>query len=237
MADRDRLKYEAAVAIRQTGEACVATIESVNVGRERLFENDIGRTGIYKVPVSGPVAVGAQGVEGDHIADAKHHGGPDQAVYLYFSDDYAWWSKTLGRELGPGTFGENLTIAGLVSADMAIGDRLVAGEVVLEVTAPRIPCNTLARRMGDPGFVKAFRHAELPGAYCRVIETGFVSAGMPVAHQPYQGKRVGAVGMFRDTFMAKTLDPARIREVLEAPIAVRERANWSAFLPEAAPTR
>ena len=99
----------------------------------------------------------------------KHHGGPDQAVYVYLSEDYDWWSKTLGRPIAPGTFGDNITISGLTSADLAIGDRLIAGDVVIEVTTPRIPCNTLAARMGDPGFVKAYRDAGRPGAYCRVI--------------------------------------------------------------------
>ena len=84
--------------------------------------------------------------------------------------------------------------------------------------------------MDDVGFVKKFRHAERPGAYCRVIEAGTVSAGMPVAHRPYEGRRIGTVEMFRDTFVAKTLGLTRIREVLDAPIAIRERANWAAFL-------
>ena len=44
------------------------------------------------------------------IASKKHHGGPDQAVYVYGEHDYAWWSEQLGRPLEPGTFGENLTV-------------------------------------------------------------------------------------------------------------------------------
>jgi hypothetical protein len=39
--------------------------------------------------------------------------------------------------------------------------------------------------------------------------------------------------MFRDHFVAKTLDPSRIRAVLAAPIAIRERRNWEAFLAAA----
>ena len=69
----------------------------------------------------------------------------------------------LGAELEPGTFGENLTIAGLESAAAWVGDRLRIGDVLLEVTAPRIPCHILARRMDDPQFVKRFRAAERPG--------------------------------------------------------------------------
>ncbi len=152
----------------------MARIESVNVGTPRGMRDYDGPTGIFKEPAAGRLQLGGEGLAGDYIADAKHHGGPDQAVYLYFSDDYAWWAEDLGRALPPGTFGDNLTISGLASADLAVGDRLAAGDVVLEVTAPRIPCNTLARRMDDAGFVKKFQHAERPGAYCRVIEPGTV---------------------------------------------------------------
>ncbi len=211
----------------------MAQIESVNIGTERRFDNDTGSTGIYKAPIQGAAAIHALGVSGDCVADTENHGGPDQAVYLYFADDYAWWAEKLGRTLAPGTFGDNLTLSGIASADVAVGDRLTAGDVVLEVTAPRIPCNTLARRMEDSGIVKAFRQAERPGAYCRVIEAGEIEAGMAVAHQRYSGKRVGVVEMFRDNFVAKTLNASRIAEVLDAPIAVRERAKWRAFLAAA----
>jgi MOSC domain-containing protein YiiM len=215
--------------------ATVARIESVNIGREQLIPGHakMGGTGIYKTPVAGPVRVGKFAVEGDCVSDKKHHGGPDQAAYVYFSDDYTWWTQKLGRVLSPGTFGDNLTISGLTSADLAVGDRLIAGDVVLEVTAPRIPCNTLAARMHDPRFVKIYRDAERPGAYCRVTSEGEVSAGMEVAHQPYAGKRVALNDMFRDWFVRKNLDVTRLKETLAAPIAGRARKDWEGLLAAA----
>ena len=140
-------------------------ILSINIGSARTIGNAnvSGQTGIYKLPVAGPVQVTADGLADDAIVDTKNHGGPDQAVYVYGGADYAWWAAELGRELAPGTFGENLTICDLESAALAIGDRLHIGGVILEVTAPRIPCWKLAQRMGDPGFVKRFRAAERPG--------------------------------------------------------------------------
>lgn len=53
-----------------------------------------GRSGIDKRTVDGPVLLTASGVEGDTICDVKHHGGPDQAVYAYSTDDLAWWSAS-----------------------------------------------------------------------------------------------------------------------------------------------
>jgi MOSC domain-containing protein YiiM len=207
----------------------------VNIGREQAIPGHakMGGTGIYKAPTAGVVRVGKFSVEGDCVFDKKHHGGPDQAVYVYFSDDYDWWSAKLARNIAPGTFGDNLTISGTNSADLAIGDRLIAGDVVLEVTAPRIPCSTLAARMNDSSFVKAYRDAARPGAYCRVLREGEVSAGMAVTHQPYAGKRVGLNDMFRDWLARKALDAARLKETLAAPIAERARKDWEELLAAA----
>lgn len=190
-----------------------------------------GKTGIFKEPVDGPVGVTSTGLAGDAISDTENHGGVDQAVYVFGTPDYAWWSETLGREILPGTFGENLTVTGLESAEARIGDRLHAGSVVLEVTAPRIPCVTLAVRMADPGFLKLFRRAERPGLYCRVVREGSVRAGDPVAHEPYRGATISAIEMFRD-FFAPDLSEAGIRRHLAAPIAVRDRVERERQLGE-----
>lgn len=197
---------------------------SVNVGHEQPIRNGkkSGKTGIYKHPVTTPVRIRAQGLEGDRISDTENHGGVDQAVYVYGAPDYDWWSGTLGRELPPGIFGENLTISELESADTRIGDRLHVGSVVLEVTAPRIPCATLAARMEDPSFVKSFRQAERPGLYCRVIEEGEVRAGDPVTLQKYHGETLSAIEMFGDFFDPHPSEQT-IRRHLASPIAVRDR--------------
>lgn len=201
-------------------------LSSVNVGVERLMQNAkaSGRTGIYKMPVAGPVPVTYAGLDGDAVSDTENHGGVDQALYLYGVPDYDWWSGELGRTLPPGTFGENLTVAGLESARALIGDRLHAGSSVLEVTAPRVPCVTLATRMDDSSFVRRFREAERPGLYCRVIREGAVQAGDPVVYEPHEGPTVGALEVFRDFFEP---DPSEttIRRHLAAPIAVRARAE------------
>jgi MOSC domain-containing protein YiiM len=208
---------------------------SINIGSARTIGNAniCGQTGIYKLPVAGPVQVTADGLADDVISDTRNHGGPDQAVYVYGSADYTWWAAELGRELAPGTFGENLTISDLESAPLAIGDRLHIGAVTLEVTAPRIPCWKLAQRMSDPGFVKRFRAAERPGIYCRVVREGIIQAGEPVTLAPYAGEPVTIVEVFRDTYEPDR-DPAAIRRFLAAPIAIRARTDKELQLREVA---
>lgn len=163
-------------------------------------------------------------MEGDAVVSTKHHGGPDPAVYVYGGADYAWWAERLSREVAPGTFGENLTISGLESATCNIGDRLNVGQVVLEVTSPRIPCNTLESRMGIRGFAIQFRDAERPGLYCRVIREGCVSAGDAVMVEPFVGETVSVIEVYRD-FYEPELTEAAIRRFLAAPIAIRARAH------------
>jgi MOSC domain-containing protein YiiM len=199
-------------------------VASINIGQKRTQRNGdkLETTGIYKMPVQGTVRIASLGIVEDFIGSPKHHGGPDQALYVYGAADYAWWSKVLGKEMSLGTFGDNLTIGDLESAEFNIGDRLQMGSVILEVTAPRIPCSTLARRMGDPQFVKKYRDAERPGLYCRVIAEGEIEAGVEVTVQQSEGDAVGILEIFRDWY-EQAMDESMLVRFLNAPIAIRSR--------------
>jgi MOSC domain-containing protein YiiM len=200
-------------------------VTSVNVGREETIDhgNRTFKTGIRKRPVTGAVFIGAEAVAGDTISDKQHHGGADQVVYAYSMDDYDWWSAQLGRELAPGTFGENLTIEGLPS-DMNVGDRLLIGDVLLEATAPRIPCSTLAAQMQDSGFGMAFRNAERPGIYFRVLNEGEVSAGDAVTYIENPAPVVSILDLYRLAYDLRP-NPVAMERYLEAPLADRVRAS------------
>jgi MOSC domain-containing protein YiiM len=200
---------------------------SVNIASPKTItiRNKTGETGIFKQPVSRPEEVGPEGLLQDYIANKKHHGGPDQAVYVYAQDDYNWWTDSLGDRIQPGLFGENLTIGGLTCTTFNIGDALhFSGGVVLQVTSPRIPCSTLATRMGDPKFAKKFRHAERPGMYCRVLQTGTLQAGEEVTVVPYTGETLSLLEMYRDAFKPDT-SPETLRRLLAAPIDIRTRTE------------
>ncbi|HEX2697818.1 MAG TPA: MOSC domain-containing protein [Anaerolineales bacterium] len=206
---------------------------SVNIGQKRtqLKGNEVETTGIYKSPAREPVEIKSLGIQQDFICDHKNHGGPDQAIYIYGAADYVWWSKELGQELGPGTFGDNLTISELESASFNIGDRLHIGSVILEVTAPRIPCSTLAARMRDPQFVKKYSRAERPGLYCRVIQEGIVQAGDEVKVEPYQGETLSILEMFRSHYHKRKTEET-LRRILRAPIDIRSRTKLEEDLQE-----
>lgn len=203
----------------------MAILESINVGEPRPIPGKSTLTGIYKEPVDGEVTIAKLGIEGDAIVNRKHHGGKDQAIYLYFADDYRWWSEQLDQELAPGTFGENLTIAGVEGRIVSVGDRFTMDEVVLEVTSHRTPCATFAARMDDPKFLKRFHQANRPGAYCRVIETGAIHAGEPVLHTLFAGAHV-TVAELMALDGVRDLDADFLRRALKAPIHHKMRTEY-----------
>jgi len=161
-----------------------------------------GRTAIDKRPVAGNVDVGPLGLAGDTQCDAQHHGGAEQALYVYADEDAAWWAGHLQREIPPGLFGENLRTAGLDVCGAEIGERWRiggsgdgSGGVLVQVTAPRIPCITFGQRMAEPHWVKRFADRRLPGAYLAVLEPGTLGSGDPVTveHRPGHGVTVADI--------------------------------------------
>jgi MOSC domain-containing protein YiiM len=126
----------------------------------------------------------------------------------------------------PGTFGENIVIEGLDNAEVAVGDRFIAGDLVLEVTSARIPCATFAAKMGDPTFAKCYVRAGRPGIYCRVLRSGTAIAGTAVEYQPFNGAKVRMPEMM-ETFGRKLSDRDRER-YLAAPIHYKLRQKLEA---------
>jgi MOSC domain-containing protein YiiM len=200
-------------------------VDSVNAGRAEPMK--IGArtisTGIRKGPVERG-RIGTLGLVGDVVADVENHGGPDQAIYVYSSEDYAWWGDELGAVPEPGTFGENLTLSSFGPEPVRIGDRYQVGAALLEVTAPRIPCSTFATRMGEPNWVQRFAAARRPGLYVRVLEPGEVAVGDRVDRLGGDEGRPPVVDLM-DVWYDPEPDPGLLERLLDSPIAERARVN------------
>ncbi len=193
-------------------------IVSVNVVHAIIPDplGDVGRTAIDKRPVDGPVLIQRLGPVGDTVLDRKYHGGRDQAVYAYAAEDLAVWAGELARDLAPGAFGENLTTSGLDVTGAVVGETWSVTSadgsepVLLQVTAPRMPCVTFQAWMGEPHWVRRFTEHGAPGAYLRVLTEGPVAAGsaVEVLDRPAHGVTLGEV------FQLRFADPARLRRLL-----------------------
>jgi MOSC domain-containing protein YiiM len=203
----------------------MARLLSVNVGRPQPVGERRGRpvqSAIGKAPVDGRVRVEGVNLAGDDQADRRVHGGPDKAVYAYAREDTAWWERELGVGLGPGAFGENLTVEGVDVSGALIGERWRLGTVELEVCQPRFPCFKLGLRFGDPQMLKRFTRAERPGAYLRIVREGEIGAGdeIEVADRPDHGVTIALVAR------AVSIEPALLDFAADAPALPADLAGW-----------
>jgi MOSC domain-containing protein YiiM len=199
-------------------------VETVNVGQVRAVtvgERTI-TTAIWKEPVDGSVAVAGVNVRGDDQADRSVHGGADKAVYAYALEDTTWWERELGRPLGPGAFGENLSLRGVEVTGARIGERWAIGSTLLEVRQPRLPCYKLGLRHADPLLPRRFARAGRPGAYLAIVEAGELAAGDRV-EVLYRPEHEVTVALVAHVFLR---DRRRRRELLAAP---ELPADWRAW--------
>jgi len=152
---------------------------SLNVARPRLamYKGETVNTGIFKQPVSGPVALRTLNLDGDRQADLTVHGGPFKAVYGYPSEHYEFWNaELLGANLPWGMFGENFTTEGLFENELHIGDRLQIGSAIITVRQPRIPCYKLAVKFHRDDILQRFLVSGRSGFYFSVEQEGTVQA-------------------------------------------------------------
>jgi len=192
-------------------------IVSVNVGVPRTVEwrGRSVRTGIFKDPVAGGVAVRARNLDGDGQADLRVHGGPDKAVYAYPAEHYEAWVEELRRELPWASFGENLTVSGGLTEDAVhLGDRFRAGTAELVVTQPRIPCYKLGIRLGDDDVVKAFLDSRRTGFYTKVVREGVVAAGDAMERVAVDPRRIPVAEVTR-AYAHDRHDLDAVRRILE----------------------
>ena len=198
---------------------------SVNVGGVRDFEygGRPARSAIWKSPVAGRIPVQGVNLAGDDQADRQAHGGPDKVVYAYAIEDSRWWQQQIGRSLGYGEFGENLSTEGIEVNDSLVGERWQIGTAVVEVSEPRIPCWRLGVRMNDKLFPRRFTEALRPGSYLRLIVEGSVGAGdeIRVVEKPDHGLTI------RDIFRIYTRDHDEIPRLLTVPRMSESWKRWA----------
>jgi molybdopterin adenylyltransferase len=139
---------------------------SVNISEQK---------GTIKQPVT-EILIDKNGIVNDAHAGPWH-----RQVSLLAQEDIGSFTKTIGREIAPGEFAENITIAGIDLNQTAILDRFCIGKVELEVTQIGKECHgdgcAIYREVGKCVMPKK-------GLFCRVVNPGQIKPGDCVEYIP-----------------------------------------------------
>ena len=109
----------------------MAFVKALLIGKARQYgspaaTDELGkawRSAIFKNAQTGEIYAGELGFEGDEVADTKHHGGVNKAVFANSLENYPAWEAYLGlKNLPLGAMGENLTVSGLDENSVNVGD-------------------------------------------------------------------------------------------------------------------
>lgn len=162
---------------------------SLFIGSIRPLPESGRPSGIYKMPVTTSVMLGAEGFDGDQQADRRVHGGPDKAVHLYPAAHYRLLGERFPEAAGqlvPGSMGENLSTADLDEGSVRLGDIWQLGSARLQVCQPRNPCWKIDERFASEGMAAFIAEQRLTGWYWRVLTPGRVTPGDPLLleHSP-----------------------------------------------------
>jgi MOSC domain-containing protein YiiM len=139
---------------------------------------NVSNGGVPKRPVPG-ARVSALGLDGDRQRDTRYHGGPERALCL-FSFERIEALAAEGHAIGPGTLGENVTVAGLDWDRVSPGAHYRLGRrVVIEITGYASPCAKIrpAFAGGEHPRVSQKAHPGWSRVYARVLAPGAIVPG------------------------------------------------------------
>ena len=152
-----------------------------------VVQVNVSRGGVPKRAI--PVAeLTANGIDGDAWR-YPFHGGRQKAILLITIEGIEELVAR-GFPLFAGALGENITTRGVDRRALRLGQRLQAGEAVIELTQIRVPCATL--NVYGRGIQAAMYDARvqagdtesgrwgLSGFYASVVQEGTVRAGDPI---------------------------------------------------------
>jgi molybdopterin adenylyltransferase len=126
--------------------------------------------GVAKRPQASVSLVAGRGISGDA------HAGPWHRQVSLLADESADTMRSLGADVGPGAFGENITTAGIGVGRLPVGARLRLGSALVEITQIGKECHdrcAIYARVGDCVMPRE-------GVFARVLEGGEVGPGDPI---------------------------------------------------------
>lgn len=154
-------------------------IRAIFTGRPQTLTDAQGEweSSIHRSPVTGPVALEIDGLDGDEVTNKEHHGWPNMAVCCHTQADYDFWRERHGISLSAGAVGENWTLDHASEDDICLLDTYAVGTARIRVSKPRTPCSKQARKIGRSDWVRMVLEELRTGFYLQTLEPGLVQAG------------------------------------------------------------
>lgn len=154
-----------------------------------VVQINISNGGVPKYPIPDAM-ITPLGVEGDKHAHPQIHGGPLQRVLLITMEAIEEL-RLQGFPVEAGSLGENITTRGIDRRKLRIGQQFRIGQVVIELTKVRAPCNQLDiyglgihKAVYDKAATKANDTSSptwaISGFYASVVSPGAVRVGDPI---------------------------------------------------------
>ncbi len=132
-----------------------------------------GSKGKKKTPVPSATLIAEHGVRGDA------HAGPGPRQVSLLAAESIGKMREKGLQVGPGDFAENITVEGFDLLNVRIGDRIRAGEAVLEISQIGKVCHDRCAIYIQAGDCVMPRE----GVFARVVLGGKVAPGDPVRRE------------------------------------------------------
>jgi MOSC domain-containing protein YiiM len=149
----------------------------------------VSRGGVPKLPIAEAV-VTPLGIDGDDHAHPQIHGGPKKALLWITSEGLAELTAA-GFPVYAGALGENLTTKGIDRRTLRTGQRWQVGQVIIQLTRLRTPCQTISvygTRIGEAVYDEVVHAGDassprwaLGGFYAAVEQPGRIRVGDAVA--------------------------------------------------------
>ena len=122
------------------------------------------------------------GTKEDEQGNKKLHGGPEKVLHQFSFTGYNVLKQAYSDvQFDKGSIGENMLVDGMDDTNVYIGDVYQVGAVVLQVSAPRAPCNKISHRYGVKNLDRFVGLQGITGWYYRVLDTGVVAVNDSVS--------------------------------------------------------
>lgn len=204
---------------------------SINIGKKKTYNFDsiIIDTALKKSPVNESY-IHKLGFSGDEQAEKIIHGGIDKAVCIYPSEHYQYWENSLNKKMPVGSFGENLTVKGMLEKNICIGDIFQIGEVILQITQPRQPCFKLTFIHNIPKMSYLAQNTGFTGYYARVLKEGNININDKIILIEKNSKNI-SIDFTNQILHLDNKNKEAIEKILEVEeIAVKLRATFQKLL-------